>query len=232
MFALLSLAVSAGIAILFYDSLFLMILSVPVYIFLTRAKREEYSVRERQRLENQFRDGILSVAASLQAGYSIENSFREAMAEMERLHGEDSPIFREFYVINAKLSVNVALEELLSDFADRSACDDIETFCQVFIFARKSGGSLDKVIKKSAESISGKLELAEDIRTELASRRYESLIMSIMPMFIIGYVRFSTPGYFDCLYHNVPGVLIMTVALAVYGASFLLSEKLLNVGGM
>lgn len=207
------------------------ILAVPVYIFLLHVKRRQYSEREKLELESQFRDGILSVAASLQAGYSIENSFKEAMAEMEKLHGENSHIYRELYVINAKMAVNVTLEELLLDFADRSDSEDIETFCQVFIFAKRSGGSLNRVIKRSAMTISEKLDTVQEIQTDLASRRYESMVMSVMPIFILGYVRFSTPGYFDCLYHNIFGVLIMTACLAVYAAGYLLSEKLLLAGG-
>ena len=208
----------------------LLILAIPVYIFITRIKREEYATREKQRLISEFKDGILSVAASLRAGYSIENSFKEAMNEMERLHGERSLIYRELYVINWGLSVNITLEELLADLAERSDCEDIETFCQVFIFAKKSGGDLGNVIKRSAAVISDRIETAQDIEVGMASKKYESLIMSIMPIFIIGYVRFSTPGYFDCLYHNAMGVLVMTGCLLVYAASFAMSEKLLDVG--
>ena len=63
----------------------------------------------------------------------------------------------------------------------------------------------------------------------VAAKKYEQQIMNLVPMGIILYIRVSNPGYFDSLYHNLAGVLIMTAALALYLAAYLLSEKILEI---
>ena len=74
-----------------------------------------------------------------------------------------------------------------------------------------------------------KLQLKGDIDTELSAVKYESRVMNLMPLFIIGYVRFSTPDYFSVLYHNLSGILIMTAALIVYAVAYMLGEKIMNI---
>ena len=185
--------------------------------------------KRKYRLCVEFREAILAVSASLNAGYSIENAFRESLSEIVRLYGNHSDMCYELKYMIGKMSMNTSIEELLEDFAARSDCEDISTFCQVFSFAKRGGGDFGHIIKRTADRMGEKLQLKSDIETELSSKKYESSVMNIMPLFIIGYVRFSTPEYFNVLYHNPSGILIMTGALAVYALSYMLGIKIMNI---
>ena len=214
---------------LFYDSLYMVILSIPLYFFLLKVREPVMREKRKYRLCVEFREAILAVASSLNAGYSIENAFRESLGEIERLYGRHSDMYLELKHMVGKMSMNAAIEDLLDDFSGRSDCEDISTFCQVFIFAKRGGGDFGHIIKRTADRMGEKLQLKNDIETELSSKKYESRVMNIMPLFIIGYVRFSTPDYFDVLYHNPTGILVMTAALAVYCAAYMLGEKIMNI---
>ena len=205
------------------------VLAVPLYFLILKVREPVLREKRKYRLCVEFREAILAVASSLNAGYSIENAFRESLNEIERLYGRNSDMYRELKTMIAKMSMNASIEELLDDFADRSDCEDISTFCQVFVFAKRGGGDFGHIIRKTADRMGEKLQLKSDIDTELSSKKYESRVMNIMPLFIIGYVRFSTPDYFNVLYHNLTGVLIMTAALAVYAAAYMLGEKIMNI---
>jgi len=52
--------------------------------------------------------------------------------------------------------------------------------------------------------------------------------MKIMPFGILAYVGMSSPGYFDPLYGNATGIMIMTVLLIVYLAAFYLGDRILG----
>ena len=224
---------STGLAVvlgyLFYDSFYMTVIAVPLYFFLLKVREPVLRERRKYKLCVEFREAILAVAASLNAGYSIENAFRESLGEIERLYGTQSDMYRELKYMTGKMSMNVSIEELLDDFSARSDCEDINTFCQVFIFAKRGGGDFGHIIKKTADRMGEKLQLKSDIDTELSAKKYEAKVMNIMPLFIIGYVRFSTPDYFSVLYHNLSGILIMTAALAVYAAAYMLGEKIMNI---
>lgn len=172
--------------------------------------------RAREELAGQFKECILSVAASLKAGYAVENAFLESGADMLLLFGESSMIYHELEVIRRGLVINITLEEQLSDLAERSGCQEIAQFAQVFSIAKRNGGNVTEIIAMAAELIGCRAAARQEIRTLLSGRRMEQNIMKLMPFGILFYVGVSSPGYFDVLYHNWQGASAMTVCLAIY----------------
>lgn len=68
----------------------------------------------------QFKDGMQSVAFSLNSGYSIENAWKEAIVEMRLLYGENSEIVTEFQRIINRLERNENIEDVLEEFAKKA----------------------------------------------------------------------------------------------------------------
>lgn len=221
--------ISAGFAYLFYRSFLVMAVLWIFYPFYWKKKKKQI-IRERQeQLCSQFKDSITYAAASLAAGYSIENSFREAYKEMRMQYGEKALMVEELRYMNSCLSLNIPLEQLLHDFANRSGLEDVRSFCEVFVFAKRSGGDFIQIIHLTALRISEKNELLETIQTEISGKRMEQKIMNLMPLFILLYVDVSFGDYLDGMYHNALGVIVMTVCLIVYLSAYFLSEKIVAI---
>lgn len=189
---------------------------------------EKKAAQDRRRLLLQFRDMIRSVAAAMQAGYSVENAFLESYSDMCMMHGETSFICCELNVIKRGLVINLTLEELLEDLGKRSRTAEIREFASVFAIARRNGGNMARVIQASAELIHKKVETEEEILLQTAARRMERNIMNLMPFAILIYVDMGNRGYFDELYHNLQGVAVMSGCLAVYLTAYGLSERILE----
>ena len=189
----------------------------PIVFFSFREMEKELIRKQQQQLADQFKDAILSVAAGLQAGYSIENAFLEAGRDMERLYGADSLMAKEIRYMKKGLRNHVPLEILLVDLGRRSKEADMEDFAQVF------------AIRRSAAITGEKIEVKREIRTLLSSRRYEQRIMNMVPFLIMAYLQLTSKGFFDCLYFNTAGILIMTGCLALYLAAFLISRKMIEI---
>jgi tight adherence protein B len=136
-------------------------------------------------------------------------------------------ICQELNLMKRGLVLNQTLEELLWDFGRRSGVDEITEFAEVFSIAKRSGGNLGEVITQCAGQISHRTESEEEIQTLLSNKRLEQKIMNVMPFGILLYVESSNPTYFDMLYHNFSGVVIMTLCLAVYLAAYVLAERIL-----
>ena len=124
---------------------------------------------------------------------------------------------------------NGILEQLLLDFARRSGISDIWDFAQIFAIAKRSGGDLNEIIKKSVDTICAKIQVKREIQIAIASKKYEQKVMSVIPIGIIAYISMTNPHYFDVLYHNIAGVLIMSICLLIYGFAFLMSEKIMEI---
>lgn len=223
------LGITALLAWFFYHSLWAVLPLCPLILLTFKEAEKNLIRRQRQRLTDQFKDTILSVAAGLQAGYSIENAFLEAGKDMERLYGNDSLMAKELRFFRKGLRNHVPLELLLADLGIRSGEPDIEDFAEVFSIAKRSGGSLNDIIRRSAAVTGEKIEVKREIQTLLSSRKYEQKIMNMVPFLIMAYLQLTSKGFFDCLYFNAAGILIMTGCLAVYLAAFYLSRKIVEI---
>ncbi len=213
----------------FYRSLWaLPFLSPLVFLYLKETGKQLAEERRRE-LTLQFRDMILSVAAGLQAGYSMENAFFEARRDVERLYGAKSAMAGELVRMEKGVGNNIPLEALLLDLGKRSGEGDIEDFAEVFSIAKRAGGNMNDIIRRSAEVAGNKIEVKREIRTLLSSRKYEQRIMNLIPFLIVAYLQLTSPGFFDVLYHNPAGIAVMTGALAVYLAAYLLARKLVEI---
>ena len=135
----------------------------------------------------------------------------------------------EVHQINAGIEMNEPLEKLLADFGARSGCEDIESFAEVFSFAKRSGGDFVKIIRTTVQKLVGKIEVEREIATVLAGKKLEGRVMSAMPITILAYMTFSSGDFLDVLYGNTAGILIMSAALAVYAVAMGLSGHILDI---
>jgi tight adherence protein B len=215
--------------ILFYNNflgILILLFFLPVYI-----KREKlnYIKKRKWKLNIEFGDGLSGLSAALNAGYSVENAFYQAVIDLKQMYGEESLIINEFSTIVKKLKVNQNLEDILNDFGERSGVEDIKNFSEVFQTAKRTGGDLIRVIRTTEKTIRDKIDVEREIQTMITGKRLESRIMNIMPCGIIGYLRLSSPHFLDPLYGNIMGVAVMTAMLICYYAVTLLTNKLIDI---
>lgn len=221
--------VIGGIIWLFYQNWYLVLFAAPLTLVYLNKMKISQKEKRKWELNLQFKDGIVSLSGSLNAGYSIENSFKEAVRDLTVLYGENSYIVREFTAIDAAVHLNRTVEEALADFADRSGVTDIRNFSEVFATAKRTGGDIIQIIKNTGDVISSRIEIIRDIRTMLAAKKMESRIMNVMPAGIIVYLQVFSPGFLQPLYHNVFGVAVMTVILTVYIGAVWLTQKIVSI---
>ena len=201
----------------------------PIAIPWTLLQRKNESIRKCRQIGIQFKDAIFSVLTSLKAGFSIENSFLEARRDMDLLYGKNSDI--SFYLsrISKGLKNSVPLEKLIFGMGKETGNSDIQDFALVFAVAKRSGGNMTEIIDRTISVISGKLEVEKEIDVQISAKRLEAKIMNMVPFFIIFYISITSPGFFDALYHNFFGIILMTVCMVIYCISYVLSEKIVNI---
>ena len=214
---------------LFYDSWIATLLLTPLLVPFLKRERRILQQNRRRALGIQFKDAIRSVAASQRAGYSVENAFLEARNDMASLYGKESPICRELEIIGKGIQNARTLEDMLQAFAQRTKHPDIMEFADIFRVAKRGGGNMTQVIADTVRIISDKAEAERQIGVIISGKRTESRLMEAVPLLIILYIGFTNAGFFEPLYHNVIGIVIMTVALALYIAAYLMIESIVEI---
>lgn len=219
----------AVFAYVFYRSILSFFFLFPIVIFVLIKKKNECKIERKQKLTIEFREMMNSCIANLGAGYSIENSFINSYRDMLLLFGKESYITKELGLIAKALKNNRNIEDLLEDFGNRSHVSDIKDFAEVFKIAKRTGGDLSEMIGSTADVINEKIEVKRKIETIISAKKYEQSIMNIVPFGIILYLDMTSPGFFDSLYHNVTGILIMTAMLVIYLIAYFLAEKITTI---
>ena len=210
----------------FYRSIYASCFLFPIGICTYLNFQKEKGLQRKRKLEEEFKDCILSVAANLRAGYAVESAFLEAREDIIFLYGKKSFMQGELYRIGVGLKNNIPLSKLLQDFADRSGSDHIREFSDVLAVATHSGGNLPEMIQETVRVIGEEMSLKQEIRIVISGKCFEQKIMNVMPFFILCYVELGNKGYFQILYEGVLGRVIMTVCLMIYLLSYGWSKKI------
>lgn len=186
--------------------------------------------RRKEKLNQQFKDLLYCISAGLSAGRSIESTLKEAEKELFLLYPSDEfDIIKEIRYINHGLSLNMAVEELLRDLAERSHDEDIGSFAEVFISCKKTGGNLIEVARTSSNIISDKIEIKRDIQVKISDVRFEQKIMNVLMLGVLLAMTYASGDYMDPMFHGIMGRIVMTIALFIYAASYVVGQKLLDI---
>jgi tight adherence protein B len=217
------------ISYLFFSSFWAFLILLPGGWFFLGEVRSTLQKKRAKVMKAQFLDAIQMMSASLQAGYSAENALREALKELRKVYEPGDFIIREFERIEAQLGMSRSMEELLLDFGRRSAIEDIRSFAEVFLTAKRSGGDLLAIIRNTVSCIRQKQETMQEIETCLAGKVMEQNIMSLIPAGILAYVRLTSPDFLNVMYGNLTGVTVMILCFLVYLAAYFWGKNIMRI---
>lgn len=213
----------------FFQSLMVFCLLLPGCVVFFKDRKKYLRELRAEQMQSQFLTGMQLVSTSLQAGYSVENAFKEALRELKKIYEEDAFIVQEFRYIVSQVSFNRPMEILLLDLGQRSYVEDIQSFAEVFFTAKRTGGDLMAIIQNTVCCIQQKRETQREIETCLSGKRMEQNMMSVIPLFMLGYVKLTSPGFLDSLYHNVVGVTVMAGCFGVYLLAYIWGRRIMHI---
>lgn len=218
------------VAYVFYRNFLLAALVTPLALFYPRLKTKELIVKRKQELAMQFKEALYALSSSLTAGRSVEEAFKEAIKDLALIYPDPQTyIMQEFSYIVRRLEMNETIEEALGDFARRAHLEDIDSFVDVFVISKRTGGNIVEIIKNSSAIIGDKLQIKQEIDTLLAERKFERKILNIMPIAMILLLSGSTGDYMAPVFNTLAGHIAMTVAVVLLGVAFFVSGKIMKI---
>ena len=187
------------------------ILLFPCFNVLKRKKRE----KEKHLYEKGFQNLLQSMMTSLQAGYSLNNSCRIALKELEELYqDQNNPMLRQMRRIIQGLDLHITLEQL-----EKASIIVLFTLLTLMV----------EILKRTMQHLKYKMDTEEEIRVLLSGKLFEKNIMLSMPFFILLYLRLANPKYVECFYNTILGHLVMSGMIGITVFCFFWSEKIMNI---
>lgn len=217
-----------GLCYFFYKSFFWILILSPVSFLFVRYKADEALRNKRWEMLLQFKEVMVSINSSIQAGYSVNSAFALALADVTGMYGEKAAIVSELKTINRGLANGVPLEGLLHNMSKRNSIEEIENFAGLMSTYKKTGGNIVDIIRTYVTIIEERVALRQEIETMISAKKYEQKIMNLVPFIILFYVDITSKGFFDVLYHNIAGNIIMTIVMSIYLTAVCWSNKIIN----
>ncbi|MEK3797382.1 type II secretion system F family protein [Peribacillus sp. FSL H8-0477] len=219
------------LGMLFYENMVIAFVLSSLGLLFPKMRKHSLLFQRKDKLSVQFKEAIASLSSSLAAGRSIENSFREVVFDLKMLYPDpNTHIIREFEIINRRVENGETIERAIRDFANRSDLEDIMNFADVFITCKRTGGNLVEVIRRTADIIGEKVEIQQEVQIMIAQKKFESRILTVMPIGMIALLKYSSGDYLAPLYNwSNLGPIIMTVCLGLLVLSYWLSQRIMNI---
>lgn len=230
-YAIVSGVFFSFIGYLFYKNAIVALLFSGLGLFYPKTQKKRLLEKRKDELKNQFKQAIIFLSSSLAAGRSIENSFREVIKDLRLLYPDPNTfIIREIELINRRVENGVSIEKAIDDLSVRADIEDISNFAEVFITCKRTGGNLVEVIRKTANIISEKLDIQQEIKVLIAQKRFESKALNFAAIAMITLLSYTAGDYMQPLYEwKHFGPIIMTVCLLLLTLSYWLSQRIMNI---
>ncbi len=186
--------------------------------------------RRLKKLKTQFRDFLDSLSNSLSGGMNVNDAILNSYNDLETQYSSDAYIVQEVREMINGIQNNIAIEELLRDFGNRSGNDDISNFATVFETAYRTGGNIKEIIRRTTDIISEKIMINEEIQTKITSNKMQMQIMNVIPIFLVLMLR-SSSSEFDAAFGSIVGVICMTIGVGFFLAAYKMGQKMMDIKG-
>lgn len=179
-------------------------------------------------LQKQFMEFLESLAASLAAGNTMRDAVINARADLTNQYSEKDMIIVELDEIISGVKNGKTLEEMIENFGLRSNNGDIVNFSNVISNCFRLGGNFSDVVRHTRDIISDKIAVDDEIQTKIASNKLQHNAMCIMPIALVALLK-ATNDDFSKNLGSPLGVVVTTVSIAIFVASYFWGRKIVDI---
>jgi tight adherence protein B len=218
------------VGMMFYHNIIMAAALAAVAVPCRRYYREYLDERFRSDIDVRVKDLLASLSSSFATGRHLTEALAEARGDLSLIYGEGDVIMRELDSASERLTVGLEPEKaVMFDMARRLESDDLRNFADVYFTCLTTGGDLLKAMRHASSQIVDKIEIRRGIETVISQKKYETMILAVLPVVIMGFLQLSSPDYMRPLYGTAGGVFIMTAALCVMGFAFVWGRRITDV---
>ncbi len=213
---------------IFYRSLIMAGLCGCIAIFVSLIKHYKGKGIKREDELLSFKELLNGIYSALLSGKSLRNSLEQGISEIENLNPEDEMIpLLERLLFNIQTGESEVMAwRSFSQAIDLDACYE---FVEVLEQAYKSSGQITKVINRSCQILSDKIDLQLEIEVLISEKKLEFRIMMIAPLVLLALLSSSSQAYMTVLYTTMMGRIVMSFVLLSLLLAYGLGRKIIDI---
>lgn len=186
--------------------------------FLNRARSKTQDL-----FTKQLGEALVIMGNAVRGGFS----FRQAMDGVAR--DMQPPISTEFAKTIREINYGVTQEEALKHLTERMKNSDLDLLICAVLISAKVGGNLSEILDIIASTIKDRIRIKQEVKVLTASGRISSLIIGLLPVFIVVVLMILNPGYFTNFINSTLGVILLVVSVVMEIIGFALIRKISDI---
>ena len=194
------------------------ILGAGVPILLVKSKQAE----RQKKLVEQMPDALELMARGLRIGHPVSTSIKAVADEMP------DPIGSEFGVIFDQISFGDELPDAVHDFAERLGSEDARYLAASISIQHGTGGDLERIISVLANVVRRRIALRGRIHAISSEGRLSGLLLSVIPLLIMGIMSVNAPGYYTELSDDPAFIKLAVLVVVLMVSNAVVLHKLVN----
>ncbi len=187
-------------------------------IMILKARRD----KRLEELTAQLPDALELMARGLKVGHPLNASIGAVANEMP------DPIGTEFGLIFDQINFGEELPDAVQDFADRAGVEDAQYLAASISIQHGTGGDLARVVMVLAKVIRNRISLRAKIRAISSEGRFSGLLLSIIPLAIVGIMSINAPGYYLDLSDDPTFIRLAILVVVLMVTNVVVLHKLVN----
>lgn len=229
-YIVLAALVIGVVGYIFYENIILTLLLMLFSLKFPDIRTKQIIDKRKRDLTIQFKDWLYSLSSSMSAGRSVESAFKESLNDLQIIYPDpQTHIIKEVSLMVRRLEMNETVEDVMFEFAERTHIEDIMNFADVLKICKRAGGNLVEVVKSTSSVIGDKIETKNEIETTITAKKFESRIMSVMPIAMVALLSVTAYDFMEPVFTTFKGHAVMTVAIIMFVAAFLIGEKIMKI---
>ena len=218
----------AVIAFVFYDTVWGMLPALPVCVLLYKRDRRAGDERKKEQLLSEFKDVLVMLSSELSAGRSLESALDRLSGSYNGTGAAADRMKTELEIAARGLSLSKPPEQLIYEIGERNDAGEIKEFAGLIRINKRYGGDMAAMAGRTARQFTDRQALSAEVRSMVAAKRLEGLVMAVTPCAIVLYMRLTNPGYMDIMYDTAAGRVVMTVCLLMVMLAVYMMDRILR----
>ena len=181
-------------------------------------------IQARQRkLESQLADALMLIAGAVRAGHTFMQGVQVVAKEAR------APVAAEFQRVIQVVGLGHSGEAALEDLAERNGNYDLRLTVTAINIQRRVGGNLAEVLERIAETVRERERIRGEVRALTAQGRLSGLVISLIPVALLGILLLTSPSYAGVLTYTAPGRLLLGISAVAWLIGFLLIKRIMKI---
>lgn len=175
------------------------------------------------RCSTQLSEALGTMANAMRAGFSFMQSMKLVSEEFPE------PIGEEFAKTLRDIQLGVSVEEAFEKMLKRLPHKDLELTVKALLIQRTSGGNLSVLLETIQDTIRGRISVNDELNTLTSQGKMSSVIITLLPIALAGYLKLVNPEYFNVLFTHPIGWLMVIMACVNIVIGWIFIRKIVQI---